>query len=168
MTTLRILADGVGRAIASATPFWIPVATGVAALSFRVQIEPQMLLPAAALTVAALMGLSAITFTRLKDAAAVAKPEVGVDPATTAYQLFRRVNRAAVEALILGGLCVVSMTVGGRWVWMTSALLLMGLSYVGIRLFGVLWTLRREAEHVVGDRYVPASAQPKPDIKLAK
>lgn len=114
------------------------------------------------------MGLSAISFTRLKDAAAVPKPEVGVDPATTAYFLFRRVNRAAVEALVLGGLCVLGMSVGAKWQWLTSALLLAGITYVGIRLLSVLWTLRQEAEHVVGDRYIPIGTQQKPEIKIAK
>ncbi|UVT31531.1 hypothetical protein SEA_SEJANUS_45 [Mycobacterium phage Sejanus] len=147
---------------------WIPAATGVAAWKLNVDLQPQLLLPAAALTTAALMGLSAITFTRLKDAAAVPKPEVGVDPATTAYSLFRRVNRAAVEALVLGGFCVLGMALGARWQWLTSAILLAGLTYIGIRLLGVLWTLRREAEHVVGDRYVPVGTQQRPDIKLAK
>lgn len=168
MTTLRTLAEDAGRGIVAATPFWLPVATGIAALSFRVELKPELLLPAAALTVAALMGLSAITFTRLKDAAAIAKPEVGVDPATTSYLLFRRVNRAAVEALLLGGVCVIGMTVGENWRWLTSALLLAGLTYVGTRLLDVLLTLRREAEHVVGDRYVPASTESRPQVRLAK
>jgi hypothetical protein len=114
------------------------------------------------------MGLSAITFTRLKDAAAVPKPEVGVDPATTAYLLFRRVNRAAVEALLLGGLCIVALSAGERWQSLSSAVLITGLTYVGIRLLSVLWTLRQEAEHVVGDRYVPISQQRKPEIKIAQ
>jgi hypothetical protein len=165
--TLRTLADGSARGIRWAAPVWLPAVTGIAAWRLDVVLEPQLLLPAAALTTAALMGLSAITFTRLKDAVAVAKPEVGVDPATTAYSLFRRVNRAAVEALILGGICVLGMALGPRWQWLTSALLLAGLAYVGIRLLGVLWTLRQEAEHVVGDRYVPMSAQRKPEIKIA-
>lgn len=166
--TLRALIDDAGQAVVSATPFWLPVATGIAALSFRVQLKPELLLPAAALTVASLMGLSAITFTRLKDAAAIPKPEVGVDPATTSYLLFRRVNRAAVEALLLGGLCVIGMTVGEDWRWLTSALLLMGLTYIGIRLLNVLLTLRREAEHVVGDRYVQVSGDSRPEVRLAK
>lgn len=166
--TLRTLADGTGHGVRRATPVWIPLLTGVAAWRAHIDLQPQLLLPAIALTSAALMGLSAITFTRLKDAAAVKKPEIGVDPATTAYNLFRRVNRAAVEALILGGLCVVAMAVGQRWQWITSAILLAGLAYVGVRLLTVLTTLRREAEHVVGDRYVPAGAQPKPEIKLAR
>jgi hypothetical protein len=147
---------------------WLPVAAGIAAWRLNVNLQPQLLLPAVALTTAALMGLSAISFTRLKDAAAVPKPEVGVDPATTAYFLFRRVNRAAVEALVLGGLCVLGMSVGAKWQWLTSALLLAGITYVGIRLLSVLWTLRQEAEHVVGDRYIPIGTQQKPEIKIAK
>lgn len=73
-----------------------------------------------------------------------------------------------MEALVLGGLCVLGMALGPRWQWLTSAVLLAGLAYIGIRLLGVLWTLRREAEHVVGDRYVPIGTQQKPDIKLAR
>jgi hypothetical protein len=151
-----------------ASPVWIPVATGLAAWKLNLELQPQLLLPAVALATAALMGLSAITFTRLKDASALARPEVGVDPATTAYALFKRVNRAAVEALLLGGLCVVGMCVGARWQWVTSALLIAGLAYVGIRLLGVLWTLRREAEHVIGDRFIPQGAQQTPEIRIAK
>lgn len=131
-------------------------------------VQPQLLLPAVALSVAALMGLSTITFTRLKDAAAVAKPEVGVDPATTAYHLFRRVNRTAVEALLLGGVCVAGLAVGHRWEWPTSAFLLAGLTYVGIRLLVVLWDLRQQAERVIGDRYVPVGNQQRPEIKIAQ
>ncbi|AMT70473.1 hypothetical protein ABG82_09165 [Mycobacteroides immunogenum] len=149
-------------------PVSVPLAVGFTAWHFSVALQPQILLPAAALTTAALMGLSAITFTRLKDAAAVSKPEVGVDPATTAYQLFRRVNRAAVEALLLGGLCVLGMCIGERWQWITSAALLAGLTYVGIRLLGVLLSLRQQAEHVIGDRYVPIGEQSKPDIRIAQ
>jgi hypothetical protein len=166
--TLRTIADGAIFGVRYASPVWVPAAAGVAAWRLNVALQPQLLLPAVALTTAALMGLSAITFTRLKDAAAIPRPEVGIDPATTAYSLFRRVNRAAVEALVLGGLCVIGMSVGPRWQWVTSVVLIVGLTYVGIRLLGVLWTLRREAEHVVGDRYIPLGAQQKPDIKIAK
>lgn len=167
MTTLRTIADGTAHRVWAAAPLWIPVSAGVAAWKLKVDLQPQLLLPAAALTTAALMGLSAITFTRLKDAAAIPKPEVGVDPATTAYALFGRVNRAAVEALLLGGLCVVGITVGVRWQWLSSAVLLAGLTYVGMRLLAVLTSLRYQAEQVIGDRNIPVGKQHKPSIKLA-
>jgi hypothetical protein len=168
LTTLRTIADGAAHRAWAAAPLWIPVTAGVAAWKLHVDLQPQLLLPAAALTTAALMGLSAITFTRLKDAAAIPKPEVGVDPATTAYALFGRVNRAAVAALLLGGLCVVGIAVGARWQWLSSAVLLAGLTYVGMRLLAVLTSLRHQAEQVIGDRHMPIGKQHKPNIKLAK
>jgi hypothetical protein len=60
------------------------------------------------------------------------------------------------------------MAAGARWQWLTSSLLLAGLTYVGIRLLAFLWSLRLQAEHVVGDRYVPVGTQQKPEIKIAK
>ncbi len=168
MPTLRTIADSAVYGVRGTIPVWLPIGAGVAAWRLHVDLQPQLLLPAAALTTAALMGLSAITFTRLKDAAAVPKPEVGADPAATAFSLFRRVNRAAVEALLLGGLCVIGIAAGPRWQWLASALLLAGLTYVGIRLLGVLWSLRQQAAHVIGDRDIPVGKQYKPDIKIAK
>jgi hypothetical protein len=168
LPTLRTLTDDLVGGIRTASPVWLPAVAGIAAWRLNVHLHPQLLLPAVALTTAALMGLSTITYTRLKDAAAVPRPEVGIDPATTAYSLFRRVNRAAVEALLLGGACVVGMCVSARWEWLSSAVILAGLTYVGIRLLAVLWTLRHEAEHVVGDRYVPIGTQAKPEIRIAK
>lgn len=166
--TLRTLADRCAAALAQMSPLWFPMLIGVVAWRLDVTLQPQLLLPAVALTTAALMGLSAITFTRLKDAAAVPRPEVGVDPATTAYDLFRDVNRSALEALLLGGLCVVGMCVGQRWQWLVSAVILAGLSYVGLRLLKILWSLRRQAEHVIGDRHVPRGEQRRPSVKIAK
>lgn len=168
MPTLRTLIDSTVSGARQSSLVWLPGAVGVAAWHLNVDLQPQLLLPAVALTVAALMGLSTITFTRLKDAAAVPKPAVGVDPATSAYYLFRRVNRTAVEALLIGGLCVAAMAAGRRWEWFTSAVLLAGLAYVGIRLLAVLWNLRQQAEHVIGDRYVPIGTQQKPEIKIAR
>jgi hypothetical protein len=60
------------------------------------------------------------------------------------------------------------MAAGHRWEWLTSAVLLAGLTYVGIRLLAVLWNLRQQAEHVIGDRYVPVGTQQKPEIKIAQ
>lgn len=165
--TLRTIVEHGAARVRWSSPVWVPLLVGAVAWQLSVSLQPQLLLPAVALATAALMGLSAITFTRLKDAAAIPRPEVGADPATAAYDLFRRVNRAAAESLCLGALCIVGMCAGVRWQWITSALILAGLTYVGLRLLGVLWTLRLQAEHVIGDRFVPRGNQHKSTVKIA-
>lgn len=145
----------------------LPVALGAIAYWVNLKVEPQLLLPAAALLTATLMGLVTITFNRLKDAATLKRPEVGVDPLRRSYLAFRMAAQSAVLALTLSGACLVTIYLGSRFevaVRIGSAVILAGAVHLGYRLLGVISAVRAEAETLVGDRVVPPAPTEKPRL----
>jgi membrane associated rhomboid family serine protease len=137
-----------------------PIVLGVVTFSFGLVVEPQLLLPAATLLTATLMGLVTVMFTRVKDAAGIARPEVGTDPARRSYLAFRSASVAALTALLLAAGCLILLYVGPTWEFaarLGSAVILGATAHLGGRLVGVIYSLRTEVEEIMGDRVVAPS-----------
>ncbi|MFI5434781.1 hypothetical protein G8767_25495 [Rhodococcus sp. IC4_135] len=141
--------------------FLLPIVIGVGGWFTHVtDIAPAALLPGAAITTGALLGLLSLTFNRVKDAAASPRPIVGIDPAYQAGVLFSSILYSAQVALTLSGLLLVLLLVDsevGLRIGVAVALALF--AHLGVRIALVLQSLKLQARQMLGSRSTPPDAQ---------
>lgn len=132
----------------------IPAGMSVLAFVFwRESLQPATWFPAAAIFAGALMGTVSLLYGRVKDAAALPKPEVGRDPVYQASVVFRTALFSAEVALLINAILLLVTVVPVVGVAQVGACIALGLfAHLGMRVSRLLVGLRAQMFATAGSR----------------